>query len=298
MNDSNALKTSHHEFGGVSTDLKLSMVEGYLRAFMTALRGKYSQLWYIDAFAGTGERTVKHAASPAGLLHDATEERLERLRGSAKIAIDIQPVFDRLIFIDAKKRHYDALLQLKAENPARNIQVVRADANQAIRSEIARHSWSGIRAVMFLDPYGMHVDWETLKFIQETKAIDVWYLVSLSGLFRQATLDKRALNEQKRRALNRMLGTNDWETEWYAPSPLGSLFDDEEQEARTADIKAMEKFVQKRLGEIFPKVLPPRTLRNERNLPMFSLFFAASNPDHKAIGLATKIASHILKAGN
>ena len=34
---------SDHEFGGDSTDLKLSLVEGYLTAFTTALRKKFPQ---------------------------------------------------------------------------------------------------------------------------------------------------------------------------------------------------------------------------------------------------------------
>jgi len=42
-----------HEFGGVSTDLKLSLVGAYLHEFTTALMGKFD-LCYIDAFAGTG----------------------------------------------------------------------------------------------------------------------------------------------------------------------------------------------------------------------------------------------------
>ena len=48
-----------HEFGGQHTELKLSIIEKYLRAFSSALQNKFSELWYIDAFAGTGKRTVK-----------------------------------------------------------------------------------------------------------------------------------------------------------------------------------------------------------------------------------------------
>jgi hypothetical protein len=47
-----------HEFGSQATELKLSVVEAYLHAFTTELRGKFSELWYIDAFAGTGARSA------------------------------------------------------------------------------------------------------------------------------------------------------------------------------------------------------------------------------------------------
>ena len=43
-----------HEFGAQHTELKLSIVESYLKAFVTALTPHFKELWYIDAFAGTG----------------------------------------------------------------------------------------------------------------------------------------------------------------------------------------------------------------------------------------------------
>jgi three-Cys-motif partner protein len=211
-----------HEFGGVSTDLKLALVEGYLRAFTTALKGRF-ELWYIDAFAGTGERTVKHAAQEGGFGIEPSAARVERLKGSARIALDNHPGFDRIVFIDANKRHAAALKQLAGDRLGKDVEVVRAKANEAVMTQIKRKNWSGVRAVMFLDPYGMHVDWATLEGIASTKAIDVWYLVSLSGLFRQATKNGRALSDQKRNAICRMLGTTEWESEWYKNLPK-SLF--------------------------------------------------------------------------
>lgn len=58
-----------HEFGDQHTELKLSIIEKYLKFFTTALRGKFNELWYLDAFAGTGTRTVRHEERAAGLLN-------------------------------------------------------------------------------------------------------------------------------------------------------------------------------------------------------------------------------------
>ncbi|GAI54351.1 unnamed protein product, partial [marine sediment metagenome] len=38
------------------------------------------------------------------------------------------------------------------------------------------YKWQNNRAVLFLDPYGMQVNWETIKAIANTEAIDLWYL--------------------------------------------------------------------------------------------------------------------------
>lgn len=242
-----------------STDLKLSLVEGYLRAFTTALHGKFDQLWYIDAFAGTGERTVRHAARGGDLLDPPTEERIERHRGSAKIAIDVVPKFDRLIFMDKEPKYCAALRDLAQKNGDRHIAVIEGDANSAIKQIANEQKWDRTRAVMFLDPYGMSVDWGTLEAIKATAAIDVWYLVSLSGLFRQAARNASALDRSKRSALTRMLGTEAWQDAWYRRREgVKDLFGDiDEEHSRVADVQAMETFVLQRLRELFPRVLNP-----------------------------------------
>ena len=287
-----------HEFGNVSTDLKLSLVEGYLGAFTKALRGKFKHLWYIDAFAGTGYRTVRHAARSGDLVDAPVAERVEQRRGSARIAIDVNPHFDRLIFMDKNKRHCAALRTVAEGHPDREIEIVNGDANSAIDVLLKRADWTSTRAVMFLDPFGMNVDWSTLQAIRRTEAIDVWYLVSLAGLFRQAARSAAAVDKIKRAALTRMLGSDEWEAAWYEQSPAKDLLGAVDQiAARTANVEAIERHVGERLRTLFPKVLLPRRLRNARGVPMSSLFFLISNPEPKAMVVATRIANHMLKAG-
>ena len=50
-----------HRFGGHWTEIKLDMLHRYLRFYMTALKQKPFGKIYIDAFAGTGFRSVKEA---------------------------------------------------------------------------------------------------------------------------------------------------------------------------------------------------------------------------------------------
>jgi three-Cys-motif partner protein len=288
-----------HEFGVVSTDLKLSIVEGYLHAFTTALRPRFRELMYIDAFAGTGERTVRHAADDGNLFDSDTPVQIERRRGSARIAIETTPRFDQLIFIDRSRRHCEALQALRQEYPGRAISVEQGDAVAVLNTTLTKQRWTGCRGVLFLDPYGMSVPWETLQSVRETEALDVWYLVSLAGLFRQAALDGRALTDEKRAAITRMLGYSGWEDEWYSHPAQESLFDHVEKEKhRVADVRTIEHTVTARLRTLFPAVGGPLTLHNDRGQPMNSLYFLPSNPRPAAYGLAMKIASHILRAGS
>jgi three-Cys-motif partner protein len=288
-----------HEYGGQHTELKLSIIEKYLKAYTTALAGKFDELWYIDAFAGTGSRTVKHEELPASVLGPAEPERIEQRRGSARIAIDVQPPFDFIVFIEAKPAHVAALENLAANHPHRRIAVIKSDANEALRALIAANSWRSTRAVLFLDPYGMEVEWSTLEKVASTKAIDVWFLFPLSGLYRQATRQLTDVDQYKRAALTRMFGSEAWEEELYPKTFRNDLFDgiSEEPRQRTANVVDLEAYAKSRLETIFSKVLKPMPLPLNKKPQLFSLFLCISNDDPKAIGLATRIGNHILKAG-
>jgi three-Cys-motif partner protein len=291
--------STDHEFGSQDTDLKLSVIETYLRTYTRALTGKWPEIWYIDAFAGTGSRTVRVAARGGDLFDEAVPEQVEQRRGSAQIALDVEPQFTRVIFMEQNPRYCAALRELRTNYPDRKIDIIEGDANEHIKSGASWEGWQRTRAAMLLDPYGMSVEWETLKAVAETKAIDVWYLFSLSGLYRQAARRIEDVDSKKRGAITRMLGTNAWEHELYAAPPqrnLLSALDDPAELQRTADVQGLQRYIRGRLSEIFPTVLDPLPLPLNRKPQRFSLFFAVSNPDPRAIGLATKFANYALKA--
>ena len=295
------MASNEHEFGGQHTEIKLELVERYLRTYMSALRNKFSNLWYIDAFAGTGIRTVRVEARDGDLFDAPAPARTETRRGSARIALDVTPAFDRLIFIDASAEYCAALEVLKTTSPGRQIDILQGDANRLVQAVIEMGDWRSTRAVMFLDPYGMQVEWDTLKAIAETRAIDVWYLFSLSGLYRQAARSINSVDNHKRRALTRMLGTDAWESELYShiesSQTLLDGLDPIEVRQRNADVAGLEAYVKRRLETIFPLVLDPFPLPPNSRPQRFSLFFAVSNRSTAATDLAKRFGGHILASG-
>jgi hypothetical protein len=153
------VKKVDHEFGGHHTELKLSVIGSYLNAYTKALRKIFKQLWYIDAFAGTGSRIVKHRALPANLFGDPpAPERIERLRGSAQIAIDAMPPFDALIFIEKRGSFAAELDKLKSQHPSRNIKVIKGDANEAIQ-KIVRETFGRQREQCY---FSIHTGWTSI----------------------------------------------------------------------------------------------------------------------------------------
>lgn len=301
-----------HRFGGDWTDLKLDALRKYLSFFTTALRNKGFELRYIDAFAGSGGRLIDRAIDDEPFLL-GVEAKLKQVYvpGSARIALQTSPPFQQIILIERHGRRCAALEALCAEYPDIRARTQRGEANAALIDICRTTPWlrphrgsSGIRAVLFLDPYGMNVEFATLQEIAATQAIDVWYLFPLSGLYRQAARSGEKLTPEKRASITRILGTPDWEDAFYGrkerTDDLFASLGDEENRAklrRVADVRMIENYVKTRLKDILPHVSNPRTLTMKNGAPLFSLFFAVSSPNPKAIALAKKVADHILTVG-
>jgi three-Cys-motif partner protein len=188
-----------------------------------------------------------------------------------------------------------ALRALRDQHPDRDIKVIAGDANEQIPKLLRSVNWQRTRAVLFLDPYGMTVDWKTLVAIADTRAIDLWFLFSLSGFYRQAARRADGIDATKRAAITRAFGTSDWEKELYRPAR--GFFPGSLPMERAVNIRGLEDWVRHRLEKIFPAVLPPLALKPEKGPQLFSLFFAAANRSPAATAFATRIADHVLKSG-
>jgi three-Cys-motif partner protein len=281
-----------HQFGGTWTDQKLDVLEGYLAAYTTALQKAKFTKGYIDAFAGSGYRDAKRDVPD--LMENEPQELLE---GSARRALRVQPSFDGYIFIERHAGRRAQLEQLKTEfpNQANSIQVRGGDANVQLQ-DICRVSWAKRRAVLFLDPYGMQVDWSTIEAVARTAAIDMWLLFPL-GIGVNRLLKRDAdIPAAWRDRLTALLGTADWFDEFYGTETTTDLFG--ERHTRTvkkASTETIGKYFVDRLKTVFPAVADrPRILSNSRGSPLYLLCFAAGN--RKGAPIALKIANHLLSA--
>jgi len=296
---------SGHIFGGPDTAKKLRCLQDYLRAFSIALQNQGFARIYIDAFAGSGSRTEVHPALP--LLGPEYAEPIEvTTPGSALIAVETEPEFDGIILIEQDANRFADLKRLAAKYSARRIIPTKGDANDVVRRFCGNLGWHvpkrgrrGIRGVIFLDPYGMEVSWQTVEAIAKTRALDCWYFFPLSGLYRNAPHDPTKLDSIKQANLDRVLGATDWRERWYEHDiQPADIFETRVNAVRRADVDAIEAYVKQRLETVFEGgVLDPIRLHHRNRAPLASLFFAVSNPSRAAARLAMKIASHILNEG-
>jgi three-Cys-motif partner protein len=296
-----------HQFGGDWTTQKLEVLAGYLRGYTTALKNKPTasdpfRKAFIDAFAGSGYREIRRSdesASQQNLLFPdlAEQEPQAFLDGSARLALQTEPSFDRYIFIERSRARCAELEGLKAEFPERaaRIEIRQGDANEEIQALCGSNKdWSSHRAVLFLDPYGMQVEWQTIEAVASTKAIDLWLLFPLGMGVNRVLTKSGDIPDSWRQRLDLLLGTTDWYEEFYSLEDRPTLFGDDHARVVKATMESIGRYFNNRLKEVFAGVADePGVLRNSVNNPLYLLCFAVGNVRGKNIAL--RIAEHLLK---
>lgn len=293
-------KSKLQSFGGSWTEAKLSVLSAYLQAYTTALKNQPFKKLYVDAFAGTGYREMKVKPSDISPIFEelAAEEPQRFLDGSARIALQTDPPFDEFIYIESASKRAGELRKLQQEFEGKKIDVQKGDANEQIQKLCASRNWHDFRAVVFLDPFGMQVDWATMQAIAKTRAIDTWILFPLGIGVNRLLLDNfKDIPVKWRERLNRMLGSAEWQEEFYRKTDLpADLFNQSPSDAvlKNATFQTIGRFYHERLKSIFGHVAPnPKDLCNSTGNPIYQLHFAANNPRGGPIAL--RIAEHLLK---
>lgn len=121
-------KVENQRFGGPWSLLKVETVAAYLKAFNVALQKQPSPTTpfrriYIDAFAGSGSFSFDAESVP---LFDEDASIIDHV-GSAKRALETDPPFDELFFIEQSKKNIEKLRLLCA--PFKSAKVISGDAN-------------------------------------------------------------------------------------------------------------------------------------------------------------------------
>ncbi|MBC7527616.1 MAG: three-Cys-motif partner protein TcmP, partial [Chthonomonadaceae bacterium] len=255
-------------FGGSWTEDKLRIVRAYLIAYRTIFTGnekaKFLRTIYVDAFAHTGQRTSRGEMIVQEPLFSAEDEpQLQAFfKGSVRNALELDSPFDHYVFIEKNQIAFRELEKTVSEYPLRSTETLLGDANEVLSRWCAQTDWKRNRAVVFLDPFGMQVEWPLLETLAKTKGIDLWMLFPVSTVLRTLPNAGEPPKEWAER-LTKTFGTEDWKNEFYSTQESITLFEDEETLYRDADIERVQAFVVSRLTEIFVGVSPkPMILKN------------------------------------
>ena len=288
-------------FGGPWTEIKLDAVEYYLKCYTRALKRAGFRLTYIDGFAGTGTRVSERVAGGlldgGGPLHKVRET----LAGSALRALAVEPHFDSLVFIEKDQRRCDALAEIAAAHPSRDIKIITGEANPVLRDLVRQHPWvlrekSESRGVVFLDPYALQVEWKTLQVLAATRVLDVWYLFPIRDTIRQLARNFSGIGP-KEPMLDRLLGP-EWR-ELYSITPehvsTMDMFKEqlEPELRRVVSVQQLEGWLKRRLEGEFAFMSEPLPLLTAPSRQAFSLFLGVSNPSRRAVNLAKQFVRYV-----
>lgn len=291
-----------HRFGGEHTELKLDVLGAYLDFYCNALKHQRFETWYIDGFAGTGFR--QQTEMTGGIFDNAPIAFQEKtLLGSASIALNVEPPFDHYRFVEAHGARRAALSELCKSVNVNDCLVQGGDANDHIQKILTEPPWSKHkdhwrqRAVVFLDPYGMSVKWQTLKALAESERADVWYLFNIKAVNQQMARDSTRIDSSKFLALQEQFGTDDWQAAFYKSGPMqGNLFGGSIPSSnKTATPEQISHFMRERLATLFRYVSDPLPLTVGSMDRYFELYCLSNSPSPQAITLIKRGVTDIIR---
>lgn len=230
-----------HRFGGSWTQAKLSILHAYLKMYLMVLQKQPFTKFYIDGFAGSGSIATRSELPSSNLElfeQDEAESENQFLDGSAKVALSLEPRFDKYIFIETNRLRSSQLRALAISSNVQEADIrIETQNSNVVLENFCRQMRGRDRAVVFLDPYGLQVDWKTVEAIAETKKIDLWVLFSHSAVNRMLVRDRPIVDGWKEK-LNRIFGTEEWEDQFYKRSGQMDfeMSDDVEKTAGMQDI--------------------------------------------------------------
>jgi len=272
---------------GEWSEIKLDIIKEYAHAFTTIMK---NQDWckgylYIDAFAGPGV----HISRKTGRL----------ILGSPLNALEIENPFTEYHYIDIDKEKTKVLNRLTHDIP--NIKIYEGDSNEILRKDILPLLTyeTRKRALCILDPYGLHLHWETIVVAAKLKTIEILLNFPLMDMNRNV-LHKDLLSadlEQIER-MDIFCGSNEWQEILYEKDKQMSLFGDTYKvKVVNSNIKLGAWFKKERLEKAagFKFVPEPVLMRNSKGGPLFFLFFASHNETGKKIvnGIINKYRGYL-----
>lgn len=294
-----------NKFGGNWTEQKLNAFIKYVIAYLNILnqaKAKYGwQTVYFDGFAGYGKRAdiLQNEGDDLhfDFIDDATEE-LKLYEGSVSRVLNLKSpyIFDWYYFIDTNKKyiaHLEEIRESIKHIDQERINLREDNCNsQLIKLATGLKNNVNLASLIFLDPFGMQIDWNAIKELKGTRS-DVWILIP-SGVGINRLLDKKKeLNHREKLEKFFGLPINEIENIFYKSINEDTLFGVEEKINKINDpiTKIVEIYV-KQLKTVWKFVTEkPLVLMNSRNTPIFHFLFASNN----ATGL--KIASEIIDKG-
>lgn len=257
---------------GKWSEEKLNLLGKYLHSYTNIMKGQAcfkNGYYYIDAFAGTGKPKSKD------------EERY--IDGSPIVALKLKHPFKSYIFIEQESWRIEKLRKLKEEFRNADIEIKEGDCNKIIDEEIiTKIRYENFnRGIIFLDPFGMDIEWPTIENIAKTRALEIFMNFPIMAINRSILINNpEKLTKDRIGRMNKLWGSSNWMGDIYKETP--DLFGPRVEKVPQTG-KSLGNLFKNRLKEVFPEVTFPLVMKNSNNAPLYCLIFAGHNSTGKKI---------------
>ncbi len=282
-------------WGGPWTEKKLEAFGKYVWSYLTIMKNyPYWKTIYFDGFAGSGTRSTTTKTTLFDELGISEEET--NYRGAAERVLNLKDGlgFDYHYFIDMDEKSIQSLeakLKTLPEAQSKSLSFKSGDSNHWL-DELCKalKSPKKFAALVFLDPFGMQIDWESIAQFKGTRS-DVWILVP-TGVIVNRLLDRKGELKNIGKLQSFFgLPENEIREIFYQKEVHNTLFG--EQEVVKKVLKPIEQIAEvyvRQLKTIWTHVTEkPLRLNNTRGVPIFHFVFASNNAN------AVKIAKQIIQ---
>lgn len=145
---------------------KYKLVGSYCDIFTTGMKNKWSQLAYIDLFAGAGYARIKETKSI--------------YRSSALIAMSLPTPFTKYILCEQDEERFNSLEQrVKRDFSHLNTTLILGDSNENIQDIINAIPEFGkgntLLPFCFVDPYSLNLNFETIRRLGVISWISLYF---------------------------------------------------------------------------------------------------------------------------
>lgn len=283
------------EIGPWSQD-KLDLLQAYLPAYSKIMNSERQRVWlqrchYIDAFAGAvwqKPKTTKRGAKaqsqdllwgPESVSPVEVDADVEQyIEGSPLRALNTEPTFDTCWFIDRSEWRLEQLNSLQKQFPDRDIRIRSGDCNPILRDEIATEITrkSKQRGVVFLDPYGLGVEWGTVVALANAQTFDIFINFSLMHVTRILKRDE-APDQSAIDLFNKVMGDSSWTQQLYKPPAQTSFLEDLSMVRDVMQPRWLAEIYADQLKQVFPYVTRSVIMYSSKNAPLYALLLASHN---------------------
>lgn len=250
---------------GYWSEIKLAIIKDYATAYSRILTVQESPALYhiyVDAFAGAG----KHISRTTGDI----------VTGSPLNALQVQPPFREYHFIELDARKVESLRNIAGNRT--DVHLYEGDCNSILLEEVfSQARWEDYhRALVLLDPYGLHLNWEVIRVAASMRSIEIFLNFPVADMNRNVFWSQpQNVDEQDIARMNAYWGDESWRSIAYETQ--NGLFGP--MEVKSTNDKIAEGF-RKRLQEVagFEYVAKPIPMKNANRATIYYLFFASHKP--------------------